>query len=361
MKFLDINNQDKNLNKKIISDIKKIINNCDFINGQKVNEFEIKFAKYCGSKFAIGCGNGTDAILLALKALNLKEGSEVILPAMTYCSTAFSVINAGLKPVLADISSKSSIVSYENIIKKINKNTKVILMVHLYGQSCDIKKLNELKKKYKLFIIEDASQAHGAYDNNGIKVGSYSDISCFSLYPGKNLGAYGDAGIVTTNRQSIFNKIKKLRNLGSSKKYHHDIVGFNSRLDTLQASILIHKLKNLDKNNNKRKVIANFYNKKINNDKIQKINYSTGCVFHQYVVIVKDIYNFMNYLKIKKIPFGRHYPFAIHQLTSLKHIFKNQKYPNSEKLAKYGVSLPIDPYLTKKNLIKIVNTINKFK
>ena len=153
MKFLDIKNQDKYLNKKIIKDLKKIINNCDFINGPKVFEFEKKFAKYCGSKYAIGCGNGTDAIFLALKSLNLKKGSEVILPAMTYCSTAFSVINAGLKPVLADIYPKKPIISYENVKKKINKKTKVILILHLYGQSCEIKKFNQLKKKNNLYII----------------------------------------------------------------------------------------------------------------------------------------------------------------------------------------------------------------
>ena len=360
MKFLDIKNQDKNLSKNIIKDLKKIIDKCDFINGQKVNEFEKKFASYCKSKYAIGCANGTDAIFLALKSLNLKKGSEVILPAMTYCSTAFSVINAGLKPVLADIYPDSPVVSYENVKKKINSKTKVILIVHLYGQSCDIKKFNLLKKSHNLYIIEDASQAHGAYDINGINVGSYSDISCFSLYPGKNLGAYGDAGVITTNKKSFFNHIKKLGNLGSNKKYYHDLVGVNSRLDTLQASILIHKLKNLDKNNKKRKSIAKYYDKNIINNKVSKINYSQGCVFHQYVIIVNDINNFIEYLKIYKIPFGRHYPFALHQLTSLKKKFRNEKYPHSERLAKYGISLPIDPSLTKNNLEKIVKTINKF-
>lgn len=372
MKFLDIKNQDKNINKKIVKDLNKIIHNCDFINGKKVSEFEKKFASFCGSKYAVGCGNGTDAIFLALKSLDLPKGSEVILPAMTYCSTAFSVINAGLKPVLADIYPNKPIISYENVKKKINNKTKVILIVHLYGESCEIKKFNQLKKKKKLYIVEDASQAHGAYDCSNcnssknfsckkcVKVGSYSDISCFSLYPGKNLGAYGDAGIITTNKKSIYNHLKKLGNLGSNKKYFHDLVGVNSRLDTLQAAILLNKLKNLEKHNNKRKIIARFYDTNINNKKILKLNYSSGCVFHQFVVVVNKINVFINYLKSHKIPFGRHYPFAIHQLESLKTYFKNQSYPNSERLAKYGISLPIDPCLSKSNIKKIVRVINKF-
>lgn len=372
MKFLDIAGQDRPIKKKILKDIRQIINQTDFISGNKVVEFEKKFSEYCGSKFAIGCANGTDAIFLALKSLNLKKNSEVILPAMTFCSTAFSVINAGLKPVLVDIDQNKPIVSLQKVKKKINKNTKAIILVHLYGQSCEVQNFINFKKNKKIFIIEDASQAHGAYDcsncqnskeaccKKGLKVGSSSDVSCFSLYPGKNLGAYGDAGIITTNNKKIYRDIKKLGNLGSEKKFFHDVVGVNSRLDTLQASILLNKLPNLDKLNEKRKKIANFYTKNIKNKKIIKLEYSKGCVYHQFVIIVKGIDRFINHLNRNKIPFGRHYPYAIHQLSSLKKYFKNQKFPLSEKLAKNGISLPIDPNLKKADLESVVKAINKF-
>lgn len=371
MKFLDIAKQDKPISKKILKGIIKVIKQSDFIKGNKVEEFEKEFSRYCGSKFAIGCANGTDAIFLALKSLNLKKNSEVILPAMTFCSTVFSVINAGLKPILVDIEDQKPIISLQEVKKKINKKTKAIILVHLYGQSCEIRNFINLRKK-KIFIIEDASQAHGAYDcsncknfkktccKKGLKVGSSSDISCFSLYPGKNLGAYGDAGIITTNNKKIYRHIKKLGNLGSERKFFHDIVGFNSRLDTLQASILLNKLKNLDKLNNKRKKIADFYLKNIRNEKIIKLDYSKGCVYHQFVVIVKGIKKFISHLNKNNIPFGRHYPFAIHQLNSLKLYFKNKKFPISENLAKNGISLPIDPNLKKTDLNRVIKVINLF-
>jgi dTDP-4-amino-4,6-dideoxygalactose transaminase len=365
MKFLDIYNQDKKLHAGIIKDLKLLFKSTDYILGSYVENFEKKFAKYCNVKYAVGCANGTDAIYLALKSLNLKKNSEVIMPAMTYCSTIFSVIRAGLKPVLVDIENNSSVISIEGIKSKITKNTKVILLVHLYGQSCHFDKLIKALNKRKIFIIEDASQAHGAFDHSsgkkGKKVGSQGDLACFSLYPGKNLGAYGDAGIITTNDKKKYNYLKKLRNLGSQKKYFHDIVGVNSRLDTIQALILSKKLNNLDKYNHNRKKIANIYEKNISNIRIKKLKYSVGCVFHQYVLIPKNIKNFSKYLAEKKIPFGRHYPFPIHKLKAVKNLFLKQKYPNSEKLAKNGISIPIDPLMKQKDVLFVCKTINNFR
>jgi dTDP-4-amino-4,6-dideoxygalactose transaminase len=293
IKFLDIYQQDKNLHKEIFFKIKKLFKNGDFILGSEVKKFEAQFSKFTDSKYSIGCANGTDAITIALKSLNLKAGSEVIIPAMTYCSTAFAVINANLKPILADINHLEPTISLFEIKKKISNKTKVIIPVHLYGSSADIRGIRNIIGKKKIYIIDDCAQAHGARDNNGNKIGSISDISTFSLYPGKNLGAYGDAGIITTNNKYFYNKIKKIRNLGSIKKFKHDEIGVNSRLDTIQAIILNKKIKKLNFLNNKRKKIANFYKTKIKNPKIVKLNYSKYCVYHQYVVLVKNKKNFL--------------------------------------------------------------------
>jgi dTDP-4-amino-4,6-dideoxygalactose transaminase len=373
IKFFNIYKQDKNISEKIITDIKKIIKSNSFINGSAVIDFEKNFAKYCGSKYAIACANGTDAIFFALKALGLKNGSEVILPAMTYCSTIFSVINSGLKPILADINDDSPLINVDNIQKLISKKTKVIMPVHLYGNVVDIKKIKKIIKNKKIFIIDDCAQAHGAFDcsncinykkNNccklGKRVGALSDISCFSLYPGKNLGAYGDAGIITTNNKKIYNYLKKITNLGSIRKFHHELIGFNSRLDTIQASVLNNKLNHLDKNNRKRSLIAKIYNTEIKNSNVKKIEYTKGSVFHQYVIKVKEKYK-IKLIKLfhnNNIEYGFHYPKSLNKLNALKNYFINKKYLNSETLANECISLPIDPNLSKANIKLIIKLIN---
>ena len=266
MKFLDIAKQDLKLKKKIFKEIDNVIRSNDFILGKKVDEFEKNFSKYCGTKFAIGCANGTDAITLALESLGLPKNSEVILPAMTWCSTAFAVIKANLKPVLVDIESDKSTICINALQKKINKKTKAIIIVHLYGECCDVSKLKKVIKNKNIYLIEDAAQAHGAYDCvSNKKVGNLGDLACFSFYPGKNIGAYGDGGIITTNNQKFASKLKQLRNMGQKLKNDHRLIGINSRLDTIQATILNEKLKKLNHYNKRRKIIADYYKKNIKN------------------------------------------------------------------------------------------------
>ncbi len=361
MKFLDIYNQDKNIFKLFINDFKKTINKGDFILGKSVKTFEKKFADYCDSKYAIGCGNGTDALTIALKSLNLPKNSEVIMPAMTYCSTAFSIINANLKPILVDIDYMKPTISLNEIKKKITLKTKVIIPVHLYGSSADTKGIKKIIGKKNIKIIDDCAQAHGAYDdsfNEKRKIGSTTDISCFSFYPGKNLGAYGDAGIITTSQKKYYDIIYKIHNLGSNKKYIHDFVGLNSRLDTFQASILIRKLKYLDRININKKKIALFYEKNISNNKVRKLKYSKSCVYHQYVILVKNRKKLIKLFKKNNIPYGFHYPYPINKLHALKSFFKKEKYPNAERIAKEGISLPIDSNLKIRNLKKIIKIVN---
>ena len=360
IKFYDIYKQDKNLHSSILKKIRTIFKKGDYILGNDVKVFENNFSKFCNSKFAVGCANGTDALTIALKALKLKNNSEVIIPAMTYCSTAFSIINANLKPVLVDIDYMKPTICINQIKKKINSKTKVIMPVHLYGSVVNIKKIRSIIGKRKIHIIDDCAQAHGAKSDNGIKVGSLSDISTFSLYPGKNLGAYGDAGIITTNNKKYYQIIRKLRNLGSEKKFKHEVVGMNSRLDSLQAIILNQKLKKLQKLNLKRKKIASDYDKKIINKKISKLNYSKFSVYHQYVILVNKRKEFIKYLEDANIQYGFHYPYAIHQLNAFKKYFKKERFPNSEMLSKYGISIPIDPNLKKSEISYIINKLNKY-
>ena len=370
IKFLDIYKQDYKSLKKIFKDINTTIKQSSFIKGDAVKNFENRFAKFCKSQYSISCNSGSDALFLAIKSLNLPKNSEIILPAMTYCATLFSILRAGFRPVLVDVDIHSATISPNSLKKKITNKTKAIILVHLYGNCCDIKNIRKVIGRKKIFIIEDAAQAHGARDcsscdkkltkccGKGKIAGSIGDFGCFSFYPGKNLGAYGDGGMITCKKKNYQNKIAKLANLGGLKKFEHIYVGYNSRLDTIQANILNVKLDSLNRNNEKRKSIANYYNKNIQNKDIQKLNYYPGCVFHQYIILSKKIKKIMQLLNENQIQFGQHYPESINKIKAVKKIFKNQSYPNAEYIAKFGLSIPIDPNLNKKEMNKICSVLN---
>ncbi len=362
IKFYSIDKSDSKIKNKILNSIKNVIKNNTFINGSEVKKFEQNFSFYCGSKYAVSCSNGTDAITLALKALNLKPNSEVIMPAMTYASTFYATLNAGLKPVLVDINKNDPLIDLNEIKKKITNKTKVILPVHLYGSVVDIPKLKEIIKNKKIFIIDDCAQAHGALYEKNKRVGGHntSTISTFSLYPGKNLGAYGDAGIITTDNYSYYKKILKMRNIGVEKKFNHVTIGFNNRLDTMQAAILIHKLKRLDYLNKKRIQLSKIYFERIKNPKIKLLNYTPFSVYHQFVIKVKNRKKFVKHMNNNKIEIGLHYPHTINQMTYYKKNFKKLKFTNAEKLASQCVSLPIDPMLSKSEINFIIKVINNF-
>ena len=364
IKFFNIRRADSSLFKKNIKDVIRIFKKTNFINGEEVERFEANFAKYCNVKYSIGCNSGSDAIFLALKSLNLKKNSEVILPAQTYASTLFSVIRADLKPILVDIQKDNPTICPISLKKKISNKTSAIILVHLYGECCNMREIKKIIRNKKITLIEDAAQAHGAYDysfgsKKRSRAGSIGHIGCFSFYPGKKLGAYGDGGIITTNNKKLRETLLQLRNLGGIKKYEHKIVGYNSRLDTIQAVILDNKLKKLDFNNSMRFRNAEFYRKNIKNKNIELLNLSEGCVYHQFVILTKKINKLINLLKQNKIQFGKYYPTPIHKLEAVKHIFKNEKYKNAEYFSRYGLGLPIDPNLSRNELSKICNIINK--
>ena len=364
IKFLDIYNQDKDVFKKILTNISKAIKNNKFILTKEVGDFEKKFAKYCNTKYAIGVANGTDALYLALRTLALKKNSEVILPAMTWKSTVTSVINNNLTPILVDINKNNSNIDLNDLSKKINRRTRAIVIVHLYGNPGEIYKIRRLIKGKNIKIIEDAAQAHGAIESQSKKkVGSIGDLGCFSFYPGKNLGAYGDAGCITTNSKKYYKKILSLRNIGifnKNNKSDCNISGMNSRLDTLQAIVLTEKLKKIDFLNRKRKVISKIYNFKISNSKITKLDYENGSVFHQYVIKTKNRLKFIDHLKVNKIQYSINYPISINNLKLLKKKFMHIKFPNAEQLAKQCISLPIDPYLKKNEIEMIIKCVNSY-
>ena len=359
IKFLDLKKVNNKYKKIFFTDFKKVINSGWYISSKEVENFEKDFANYCKSKFCIGVGNGLDAIFLILKAYNIGKGDEVIVPSNTYIATWLAITRAGAKivPVEPDINSYN--INHNKIIKKINSKTKAIIAVHLYGQPADMDSIMKISKKYNLKVIEDAAQAHGALYRNK-KTGSLGHAAAFSFYPGKNLGALGDAGAVTTNSSVLASKIRYLRNYGSKKKYYNSYLGYNSRLDEMQAAFLRSKLKYLDAENKKRNIIANIYNKELSSIPeiiTPKVLDKRTHVWHLYVIRTKNR-NLLQKKLEKEIETLIHCPIAPHmQKAYLQLNYKKKSFPISEKIHQTILSLPISPAMTKRQALYIVKKI----
>jgi len=362
------NKQNLIIKNQIFSTIKKK----DFILGKSVYEFEKDFSKLSKIKYSVGCASGTDALILSLMSLNLKKEDEIIVPGMSYISTGLSVILNNNRLVFADIDNRTGLISIEKVARKLNKNTKVIIPVNLYGQKVNLKKLRKVVGK-KITIIEDSAQSIFAYscydcsDKKGEKCcksetnEKYSDISCYSFYPSKNLGAYGDAGLIATNDKSAYKKLLALRNLGSIKKNEFTLVGKNSRLDTLQAVVLKNKIKNVLKWNNARRKISNIYDKNLRDiEEIKLTKTSPGSSRHLYVIRTKKRAKLINHLIKKKIMCHTHYSYSLNQIKPFKKLIKSQKLVNSENWSKECLSLPLYPEMKKSQIYRIVNEIKKF-
>ena len=358
--FNNIFNQDKILLSVILKKIKILIKKSNFILGEEVLRFEKNFSKYTKTKYCVSCANGTDALYLALKSLNLKKNDEVIIPAMTYVATASVVLNVGCKLRLADVNLNDASVNQNDVMRKINSRTKAIIFVNLWGHCADYENLKKLCNKKKITLIEDAAQSIGSYNNKKINSGNLGHIACFSFFPGKNLGAYGDAGAVVTNNKKTFEIISKLRTHGAKKKFKYELIGINSRLDTIQAVILDSKLRRIEMLNKLRRKIAKIYLEKLNNKKIFLFDINRGSCFHQFVILVNQRKKFIRYLKKNKIPFGLHYPYAIHNLKAFKKSCTDRNLKNSSLIAKKCVSLPIDPFTSKQALNYIIKKINNY-
>lgn len=362
IKFLDLNKNIKQNKSEIILKIDNLLKNQKFILGDEVLKFEKNWANFCNSKYCISTNSGLDALTISLKALNLNEGSEVIVPAHTFIATWQAVNNNNLKLIPVDIYSDSYNINADLIEKVITKKTKAIIFTHLYGQPADINKINKIKRKYNLTTIEDAAQAHGAKYHDK-KIGSHSDMVIWSFYPGKNLGGVGDGGAITTNNLNLYKKSLKLRNYGSQRKYYHDLIGLNSRLSPINAIILNSKLKQLEQNNKKRKQIASIYSNLLNKEKITLplTDSVKASSWHLFVIRVKKRLKLIEYLKKFGVETLIHYPIPPYKQKAYKNFnFDKNDYPITEKISKEILSLPIDPSLSISKIKYISKIINSF-
>jgi dTDP-4-amino-4,6-dideoxygalactose transaminase len=345
--LVDLKVQRAAISEDIEAAIAKVLDRCDFILGEDLRLFEQEFADYCGVQYALGVASGTDALYLACRALDLGKGDEVIVPAMSFASTGFSVSLTGARPVLVDVRAEDALIDPDRIEAAVTPRTKAIIPVHLYGQCADMAAVLSIAAKYSLAVIEDAAQAHGAI-YAGRRAGSLGDVGCFSFYPGKNLGAYGDGGLVTTARRDIADRIELLRNCGAPVKYHHEEIGLNSRLDTLQAAILRVKLDRLDEWNAARRRIAAYYDVALSGcSGIVRTRHGEGSVHHLYVVRLASRDRVLKALNTHGIGAGIHYPFALHELHAYASLGHGPgAFPIAEDWARRCLSLPIYPELT---------------
>ncbi len=354
------------IHKPIISDslkvFKNIIENSQFVLNDYIKEFEIEFAGYTGQKYSISCANGTDAIELILRGLDVGYGDEVILPTNSFIATSIAVSRTGAKPVFVD-NDEYYLIDLQDVKNKISKNTKAIIAVNLYGQMANLYELSSIAKSKNIFLIEDAAQSHGAKDNNNKNVGDYSIAAAYSFYPGKNLGAWGDGGAVTTNNKKLADKISTLRVYGSEKKYYHKYQGFNSRLQPFQGFVLSKKLNQLDDWNDERRSIANQYNEALSEFKniiTPKVFNKNKHVWHLYVLRVKNRNKVIEDSKKNGVELSIHYPVPIHkQIAYKKHKQNNLDAKNAEKYSSNLVSLPVFPKMKQKEVLKVIDTIIK--
>ncbi|MEK7072073.1 MAG: aminotransferase class I/II-fold pyridoxal phosphate-dependent enzyme [Patescibacteria group bacterium] len=362
--FVDLKTQYQSLKNEISEAVSGVLEKTNFILGEPVTKFEEDFASFCNSKYCVGVSSGTDALCLALKALDISSKDEVIIPANTFIATAIAVSQTGATPVLADVDHITFNLDLDKLESKITAKTKVIIPVHLYGRMVDMEKLISIANKHNLKVVEDACQAHGATWKNK-PAGSYGDIGCFSFYPGKNLGAYGDAGAVVTSDEAIYEKVKMLRNYGSKVKYHHDIIGYNNRMDTIQAAILNVKLKYLPDWNNKRLNNARLYNQKLSDIKeiiLPRIpEESNRHVFHLYVIRAQKRDELLKYINDNGVQAGIHYPIPIYSLGAYTDLKLNKTdFKLTEQLSQEIISLPMFAELSLEQIETVSDLIKKF-
>lgn len=360
--FVSFAPMQKEIRKEVLNKFEEMYDKAYYIQGDEYENFERSFANYIGTKFAVGVGNGLDALMLILRAMNIGEGDEVIVPSNTFIATALAATYVGATPVFVEPILEEYNINPDLIEEKITSKTKAIIAVHLYGQCADMDRINEIAKKHNLKVIEDAAQAHGAL-YKGKKAGSLGDAAGFSMYPGKNLGALGDGGMVTTNDEELAKKIAALACYGSDYKYHHIYKGVNSRLDEIQCGFLNIKLNHLDKWNADRNRIAKMYLEGINNPKVilPSINKNNYHVWHIFAIRSEHRDELEKYLNEKGIGTNKHYPTPMHMQGAYKDLnIKEGALPLAEKISRTELSLPMYYGMTDDEVQYIIDAINNF-
>jgi len=363
--LLDLRKQIAPLRKEIDAAIKKVIDSGHFVMGKEVEDFEAQCARYCRVKYALGVSNGTDAIRLGLVSLGIKPGDGVICPTFTYYATAGAVASIGARPVFADIDQLTYNILPESVVKalKANKNVKAIIPVHLYGQCANMDRVLKIASRFGLKVIEDAAQAFGA-EYLGKKAGTMGDCGAVSFFPGKNLGAFGDAGMLLTNSRATYEKVKVLRNQGNKERYFHTACGFNHRLDSIQAAMLSIKLKHLDSWNKSRMNNAAYFDKNLKYSGVGTpfVPEYTTHIYHQYVLRVKDSNKgLVERLRSKGVDSRVYYPLPLHLQKCFKYLgYKKGDFPVAEKASREVLAIPVYPELTQKDADFIIRTIKEF-
>ena len=361
--FVSFRPMEKELDKELRAAFERVYTASWYIEGKEDEAFEKEFAEYCNAGYCVGVGNGLDALMLALKALGIKEGDEVIVPSNTYIATALAVTYVGAKPVFVEPDISTFNINPSLIEEKITDKTKAIMPVHLYGQACDMDPIMEIARKHNLKVFEDCAQAHGAL-YKGKKVGTFGDAAGFSFYPGKNLGALGDAGAVITNNKEVADKVRALGNYGSDYKYHHIYLGNNSRLDELQAAFLRAKLSILDKMNEERRRIANRYLAEIKNDNVVLPSFKEDYVpvWHIFGIRSDRREELEKYLNDNGVGTNKHYPIPIHLQKCYESLGMHEgDLPVAEEISSTELSIPMFYGMTDDEINQVIDTINNFK
>ncbi len=367
---LDLKRQYKSIKKEVGSAVRDLFESQSFILGKTVSDFEEKIADYCGVKYAVGCASGTDAILLSLMVAGIEVGDEVVVPSFTFIASAEPIARLGAKPVFADILPDTYNLDPESFEKAVTKKTRAVVVVHLYGQTADMKDILTIAKKYRLKVIEDVAQAIGAFDGSvGKRAGSMGDFGAFSFFPSKNLGGCGDGGMITVNNRKRLERLSALRQHGSNRRYYHDILGMNSRLDALQAAVLNVKLKYLDKWLKEREEKAGFYNKLFaekfgGSISVPVVREGNKHTYHQYVIRIAGVSgkrrdSLINYLRENGVGANIYYPLPCHRQKCFSYL-KKVKLPVTDKVSKEVIALPIYPELKPVEQKYIVELIGKW-
>jgi len=357
--FLDLKQHNQHLANELTDAFQRVLQNGWLVLGDEVSEFEREFAQYCGSDHCVGVGNGLDALYLILQAYGIGEGDEVIVPAHTFIATWLAVSHVGARPVPVEIDESTYDIDPVSIENSVTARTKAIIVVHLYGLPAAMSDVMEIASRHNIKVIEDAAQAHGAC-YKGQRAGALGDAAAFSFYPGKNLGALGDAGAVTTNDVGLAERIKLLRNYGSAKKYKHELVGNNSRLDELQASFLRVKLGKLDSWNDRRSEIADIYLSELGDRySLPVIPDQVNPVWHQFVIRSDLRSRLISHLDDAGIGWHIHYPVPCHLQDAYAYLkYKEGDFPITERITSEILSLPIDPQLSNQDVEKVCDCLN---